>query len=198
MNNWDVFSSGSGKDCRPSIAKDLSSLIEDGFRFQTVLADPPWRYQNTASRAAAENHYQTLDLNAICQEPVSQLTEEHAHLHLWTTNAFLEPAFSVMRSWGFEFKSCLVWIKPVIGLGNYWRVSHEFLLFGVKGRLGFRRNDLPSWLIAPRTKHSRKPFQFRELIEAVSPGPYLELYGREEQPNTGWTVYGNEVERKLF
>ena len=71
-------------------------------------------------------------------------------------------------------------------------------LLGVRGRLRFRRNDLPSWVLARRTKHSRKPFRFRELVEQVSPGPYLELYGREEQPNTDWTVYGNDVERRLF
>ena len=45
---------------------------------------------------------------------------------------------------------------------------------------------------------SRKPFLFRGLIEQVSPGPYLELYGREEQPRSQWTVYGNQVERRLF
>lgn len=183
---------------QPSISTDLPSLISAGYKYKTVLADPPWRYHNTASRAAAENHYATLDVESICSEPVEQLVEENAHLHLWTTNAFLESAFHVMRHWGFEFKSCLIWIKPFIGLGNYWRISHEFLLFGTRGRLQFRRNDLPSWVVIPRTKHSRKPFRFRELIESVSPGPYLELYGREEQPNTGWTVYGNEVERKLF
>ena len=68
----------------------------------------------------------------------------------------------------------------------------------MRGRLAFRRNDVRSWVVASRTVHSRKPFRFRELIEQVSPGPYLELYGREEQPNTGWTVYGNQVERRLF
>ena len=103
-----------------------------------------------------------------------------------------------MEAWGFGFKSCLLWIKPNIGLGNYWRVSHEFLLFGIRGRLRFRRNDMRSWVIAPRTRHSRKPFRFRELIEQVSYGPYLEVYGREEQPNTDWTIHGIQVERRLF
>ena len=83
-------------------------------------------------------------------------------------------------------------------MGNYWRVSHEFLLFGVRGNLPFGRNDVCSWVLAPRTTHSRKPFRFRELIEQVSPGPYLELYGREEQPNTEWTIFGDQVERRLF
>lgn len=183
---------------QPSIVRDLRSLVASEMKFSTILADPPWRYDNVASRAAAENHYATLSVEEICNEPIDQLVASNAHLHLWTTNAFLEPAFTVMRAWGFQFKSCLVWIKPTIGMGNYWRVSHEFLLFGVRGRLPFRRNNVCSWVLAPRTTHSRKPFRFRELIEQVSPGPYLELYGREEQPNTEWTVFGNQVERRLF
>ena len=182
----------------PSIVTDLGELVRAGYKFTTVLADPPWRYSNTSSRGAAENHYSTMTLKQICDEPVGELVRDRAHLHLWTTNAFLEAAFSVVRAWGFEYKSCLVWAKPKIGMGNYWRVSHEFLVLGVRGRLRFRRKDVASWVVAPRTKHSRKPFQFRELIEQVSPGPYLELYGREEQPNSGWTVYGNQVERRLF
>lgn len=190
----------SQQDCaeRPSVVGDLSQLCEGEITFNTVMADPPWRYNNVASRGAAQNHYSTMTVEEICSEPVAQLVGDNAHLHLWTTNAFLEDAFTVMRAWGFEFKSCLLWIKPNIGMGNYWRVSHEFLLFGVRGRLPFARKYFPSWVVAPRTSHSKKPFRFRELIELVSPGPYLELYGREEQPNTGWTVYGNQVERRLF
>ena len=193
---------GSGTDPRdrdrPSISGDLRQLIADGHKYRTVLADPPWRYDNSASRGAAANHYSTMTTEDICAEPVADLVEPDAHLHLWTTNGFLEAAFHVMRAWGFEYKSCLVWIKPTIGMGNYWRVSHEFLLYGARGRLPFRRNDVRSWVLARRSIHSRKPFCFRELIEQVSPGPYLELYGREEQPNTDWTVYGNQVERRLF
>lgn len=55
-----------------------------------------------------------------------------------------------------------------------------------------------SWLLHRRTRRSRKPFAVRELIETVSHDPYLEMYGREEQPRTQWTVYGNQVERRLF
>ncbi|MBL8819352.1 MAG: hypothetical protein JNL58_25195 [Planctomyces sp.] len=83
-------------------------------------------------------------------------------------------------------------------MGNYWRVSHEYLLLGVRGNLPFRNRTVRSWQTARRTPHSRKPFLFRGLIEHVSPGPYLELYGREEQPNSEGTVYGNQVERRLF
>ena len=182
----------------PPVVTDLDELVATGAKFQTILADPPWQYSNTASRGAADKHYSTLSLEQICAEPIRSLAAKTAHLHLWTTNAFLESAFTVIRAWGFEYKSCLIWAKPTLGMGNYWRVSHEFLLFGVRGRLRFRRNDIRSWVSAPRTRHSRKPFRFRELIEQVSHGPYLEVYGREEQPNTDWTVYGNQVERRLF
>lgn len=182
----------------PSIVRSLGMLVDGGVKFSTVYADPPWPYSNTAARGAAENHYPTLSLDAIRSEPVKELVAEQAHLHLWTTNAFLREAFDVIRAWGFTYKSCLIWIKPQIGMGNYWRVSHEYLLLGVRGNLPFQDKTCRSWQIARRTAHSRKPFLFRGLIEQVSPGPYLELYGREEHPNTGWTVYGNQVERRLF
>ncbi|MEZ6127097.1 MAG: MT-A70 family methyltransferase [Planctomycetaceae bacterium] len=169
-----------------------------GKLFSTIYADPPWPYSNTASRAAAETHYRTMTLDAIRNEPVKSVAAENSHLHLWTTNAFLRDAFDVMHDWGFKYKSCLIWVKPQLGMGNYWRVSHEYLLFGIRGDLPFRSNKVRSWQSARRTAHSRKPFLFRGLIEQVSPGPYLELYGREEQPNSEWTVYGNQVERRLF
>lgn len=183
---------------QPTIVRNLDALVESGAKFSTIYADPPWPYKNTAARGAAENHYSTLSLEAIRSEPIQELAADQAHLHLWTTNAFLRSAFDVIRAWGFRYKSCLIWIKPQLGMGNYWRVSHEYLLWGVRGNLPFRDRTCRSWLLTPRTTHSRKPFAFRALIERVSPGPYLELYGREEQPNTGWTIYGNQVERRLF
>jgi N6-adenosine-specific RNA methylase IME4 len=182
----------------PSIVRSLGMLVDGRVKFSTVYADPPWPDSNTAARGAAENHYQTLSLDDIRSEPVKELVAEQAHLHLWTTNAFLREAFDVIRAWGFKYKSCLIWVKPQIGMGNYWRVSHEYLLLGVRGNLPFQDRTCRSWQIARRTTHSRKPFLFRGLIEQVSPGPYLELYGREEHPNSGWTVYGNQVERRLF
>lgn len=182
----------------PSMVRDLGILLQQGARFRTIYADPPWPYSNTAARGAAENHYRTMTIEAIVREPIKQLVEEQAHLHLWTTNSFLQEAFEVIRAWGFRYKSCLVWIKPQLGIGNYWRISHEYLLLGVKGSLRFLDRTCRSWLMARRTRHSRKPFAFREMIERVSPGPYLELYGREEQPDSDWTVYGNQIERGLF
>ena len=178
--------------------RSLDALVEQGRKLPTIYADPPWPYENEASRAAAVNHYSTMPIDVICDEPVRRLAEDNVHLHLWTTNAFLREAFDVIDAWGFRFKSCLVWIKDEIGMGNYWRVSHEFLLLGVRGQLTFRDRTIRSWIQAHRTRHSRKPGIIRALIESISPGPYLKLYGREEPPNSAGTVCGNQVEKRLF
>lgn len=178
--------------------RDLDQLLQLNAKFSTVYVDPPWEYNNTASRGAAANHYRTLDFEHLCRMPVADLCAEHAHLHLWTTNSFLREALDLIHAWGFTYKSCFVWIKPQMGMGNYWRVSHEFLLLGVRGRMPFSNNAQRSWLIHRRREHSQKPYAVREIIEKVSPGPYLELFGRVEIPNSQWTVFGNQVERRLF
>lgn len=184
--------------CSGENVNNLGELVEQDVKFSTIYADPPWSYENNSSRAAAVNHYPTLSLDDICNEPVSKLTTDNAHLHLWTTNAFLRESFQVIEAWGFNYKSCLVWVKPELGMGNYWRVSHEYLILGVKGSLTFADRTQGSWIMAPRTTHSRKPAAVRSIIEKVSPGPYLELYGRQALPHSAWTVYGNKIERGLF
>ncbi len=183
---------------RPEIVASLNELIDTGIQFPTIYADPPWQYSNKASNGAAANHYPTMTVDEICNEPVGKIAEDNAHLHLWTTNSFLCEAFQVLDAWGFTYKSCMVWVKPEIGMGNYWRVSHEYLLLGVRGRLTFQDRTLRSWLESSRSIHSRKPAIVRSLIERASPGPYLELYGRTELPDSFWTVYGNQVEKKWF
>lgn len=182
---------------QPTVTGVVGSLSElDGQRFATVYADPPWQYGNQGTRASTDNHYGTMTVEQICAEPVKDLVEENAHLHLWTTNAFLFDAKTVMEAWGFEYKSCFVWVKPQMGIGNYWRLSHEFMLFGIRGKAPFRDRSLMSWAQLDRTKHSAKPEQVRDFVMRASPGPYLELYGRS--PVDGWTVYGNQIERRLF
>jgi N6-adenosine-specific RNA methylase IME4 len=180
------------------IVGSLSDLIADGRKFRTVYADPPWRYGNQGTRASTDNHYGTMTVDDICAEPVSQVVEDDAHLHLWTTNAFLFDARRVMEAWGFEYKSCFIWVKPQMGIGNYWRVSHEFMLFGIRGTCPFLARDEMSWAQLDRTEHSSKPDAIRVKVEKVSPGPYLEMYGRVFMPDSPWTVYGNQVKRRLF
>lgn len=174
----------------------LQDIIDAGLRFGCIYADPPWKYGNQATRAATDNHYPTMTLEEICAEPVMEVAGDNAHLHLWTTNGFLDDAFGVIEAWGFIYKSCFVWVKPQMGIGNYWRVSHEFLLLGVKGRAPFRDKGQMSWAQIDRTKHSQKPRQVRDSLEKVSSAPYLEMYGREAME--GWTVYGNQIEHGLL
>lgn len=176
--------------------EDLESLVTDGHAFRCIYADPPWQYGNQATRASTDNHYPTLTVDEICALPVADLAGDDAHLHLWTTNAFLFDAKRVIEAWGFEYKSCFVWCKPQMGIGNYWRVSHEFLLFGVRGSLPFVDRGCMSWLEAPRSSHSRKPESVRALVERASPGPRIELFARRSAP--GWTSWGNEVAPTLF
>ncbi|TXF10513.1 hypothetical protein FR698_14940 [Pelomicrobium methylotrophicum] len=190
----------SGKRAGPSrpgeICGSLEDLVAAGRTFRCIYADPPWRYENRATRAAAERHYPTMSDEEIARLPVARLAAQDAWLHLWTTNGHLEVALSIMRAWGFEFKSQFVWVKPQIGLGNYWRIAHEILLLGRRGTPQWRARDLRSWGEFPRRKHSAKPEEVRAMIERACDGPYLELFGRRVAP--GWTVWGNQIETDLF
>lgn len=175
---------------------DLHALAASGKRFGCIYADPPWRYDNQATRASTDNHYQTMAVEEIAALPIKELAAESSHLHLWTTNAFLFDCPRIMEAWGFDYKGMYVWCKPQIGIGNYWRVSHEILLLGTRKNCPFQEHDAPSWGQFDRGRHSAKPEQIRHIIERVSPGPRLELFGRLAVD--GWTVWGNEIERDLF
>jgi N6-adenosine-specific RNA methylase IME4 len=179
------------------VASDLSDLSKRGMKFGTIYADPPWLYQDQDTRGATSDHYPGMTVTDIAALPVAQLAADRAHLHLWTTNAFLFEAKDIMEKWGFEYKSCFVWVKPHIGMGHYWRVSHEFLLLGVRGACCFEDNSLKSWgEFEGGHRHSAKPVEVRAFIERSSPGPCLELFGRHPAP--GWVVWGNEIERSAF
>lgn len=180
----------------PAFVTRLEQLLERGMSFGTIYADPPWQYGNQATRASTNNHYVTMPVDEIAALPVEKLAAPNAHLHLWTTNAFLPASFDLMRAWGFEYKSVFVWVKPEMGIGNYWRVSHEFMLFGIRGKAPFQSHAEMSWMHHPRTAHSAKPEKIRELVQRVSPGPYLELFGRRLAKD--WVVWGNQIERTMF
>ena len=183
-------------DAETCTVEDLQLLIRAGSRFHTIYVDPPWQYGNQSTRAATDRHYDTMSIEELHALPVASLADENAHLHLWTTNGFLREAIDLMPVWGFEFKSCFVWTKPSMGIGNYWRVSHEFLLFGLRGTLPFGSRSLMSWATLDRGRHSAKPEAVRQMVEQSSPAPRLELFGR--RPADGWTVWGNEIARSAL
>jgi len=168
-----------------------------------VLADPPWRFTNRTGKAAPEHarlyRYPTMDLAGICGLPVERITAGRAHLYLWVPNALVREGLRVMDSWGFRYVTNLVWAKrrrdggpDGRGTGFYFRNVTELILFGVRGSLrtlppGRRQVNL---IETRKREHSRKPDETYALIEACSPGPYLELFARHARP--GWTAWGNE------
>ena len=173
---------------------DLWALVERGITFGTIYADPPWLYDNQATRAATANHYDGMTVDELVQLPVGQLGAADAHLHLWTTNGFLFDCPRLLDAWGFTFKSSFVLVKTFHGTGNYWRNAHEILLTAVRGDARrFNDHSLRSWLECERGKHSGKPEQVRAMIERASPGPYLELFARGEAPNGKWLVWGDQI-----
>lgn len=177
--------------------EDLASLAAAGKRFACIYADPPWCYGNQGTRAATDKHYPTMTVDEIAALPVGELAAAESHLWLWTTNGFLFECPRLFDAWGFGFKSSYVWVKPQIGIGNYLRNSHEFLLLAVRGGLVGAATDVRSWGEFDRSAHSAKPERVRtEVVERVSPGPRLELFARALTP--GWTAWGNEIARGLF
>lgn len=160
-------------------------------QYRTVLADPPWDIQQQGARGA-NRHYRLMSLVEICALPVERLAAEDSHLWLWVTNASIHAGRQVMEAWGFSYRSCLTWIKPRLGLGQYLRNQTEHVLLGVRGRAPIRFRSQGSWFYAPVQEHSHKPEELYAIIERCSPGPYLELFARRKRP--GWDAWGNEVE----
>ena len=174
-------------------------------KFATVLADPPWRFHNSTGKMAPEHkrlsRYTTMSFDEIGALPVSSVLADTAHLYLWIPNALLPYGLDVMRKWGFEYKTNLIWYKvrkdggpDRRGVGFYFRNVTEMILFGVRGRNartlapGRRQENI---IVSRKREHSRKPDEQYELIESCSPGPYLELFARGERE--GWCVWGDQA-----
>jgi len=174
-------------------------------QFSTIFADPPWRFQNRTGKMAPEHRrlhrYKTMTMLEICALPVASHAAANSHLYLWVPNALLAYGLAVMKAWGFEYKSNLVWYKirkdggpDGRGVGFYFRNVTELLLFGTRGRMRtLKPGRTQVNLFATRKQeHSRKPDEFYDIIESCSPSPYLELFARTQR--RGWVQWGNEVE----
>ena len=188
-----------------SQSNGLDSLIASDRRFACILADPPWRFTNRTGKVAPEHRrlsrYDTMDLAVIAALPVERIADSPAHLYLWVPNALLPDGLHVMRSWGFRYKSNIVWRKirkdggsDGRGVGFYFRNVTEILLFGVRGKnartLQPGRTQV-NYLETRKREHSRKPDEIYPIMEACSPGPRIELFARGGRP--GWTVWGDEA-----
>jgi N6-adenosine-specific RNA methylase IME4 len=177
-----------------------------GKKFGTILADPPWQFQNRTGKVAPEHkrlaRYGTMDLKQIKELPVSKAAADTAHLYLWVPNALLPDGIAVMEAWGFKYKSNIVWHKirkdggsDGRGVGFYFRNVTEVILFGVRGKnartLQPGRTQV-NYLCSRKREHSRKPDEQYSIIEACSPGPYLEMFARGERKK--WTSWGNQAD----
>lgn len=192
-------------DTIPSASEDFLNFVE-GKKFSTILADPPWQFQNRTGKMAPEHkrlsRYPTLTLDEIKKIPVISATEDTAHLYLWVPNALLAEGLQVMESWGFTYKTNLIWYKvrkdggpDRRGVGFYFRNVTEMILFGVRGK---NARTLPpgrsqeNIISSQKREHSRKPDEQYSLIESCSNGPYLEMFARGNRPN--WNSWGNQAD----
>lgn len=189
-------------------------------KFRTILADPAWPYSspraivgnggrgNQDGRAKdiiqvdVEAHYPVMAVEDIQRLRVKDIADDAAHLYLWTTNAFMVEAHEVARAWGFEPKTILTWVKikqdraaVSMKTGHWYRSATEHIVFGVRGRQRLLGPAVSTAYLLPRLRHSEKPEFFYQLIEAQSPGPYLELFARRLR--LGWDSWGNEIESTI-
>jgi len=188
-----------------SASDDLLRDVGD-LKFSTVLADPPWQFQNRTGKMAPEHRrlsrYPTLSLQEIKDLPVEAIVKDTAHLYLWVPNALLPEGLEVMSHWGFTYKTNLIWYKirkdggpDCRGVGFYFRNVTEVILFGVRGKNartlqpGRSQENIIS---TQKREHSRKPDEQYDLIEACSPGSFIELFARG--PRKGWFVWGNQAD----
>lgn len=169
--------------------KEAKPIPQD--QFSVILADPPWDYDINI-RGSPDDHYDVLTVEQICNMKIPSAKD--CILFLWATAPKLKEALQVLESWGFEYKTHMVWVKDKIGTGYYFRGQHELLLVGRKGSISIpEEKDRPSSVLeAPRTKHSKKPEKIYFIIEKMYPDQkYLELFARNERKN--WKSWGDEL-----
>lgn len=172
-------------------------------RYGVIIADPEWKYlawsAETGSDRSPDNHYPCSDLDDIKARPVGDIAADDCALFLWVTTPFLDAGFEVMKAWGFDYKSSIVWGKERVGEARgtaYWfRGEHETVLFGTHGNVPapIPGTQFPSFFLAPVGEHSAKPDKIHEIAEAYFPNlPKIELNARRKR--AGWDGWGNEAD----
>jgi ParB/RepB/Spo0J family partition protein len=151
-------------------------------KFRTILIDPCWQY-DADFLGRGRPDYATMSQEQLLALPVESWAEENCHLYLCSTNAMLPNAFALMAHWGIRYNTTLTWAKPKYGLGTHFRGQTEHVLFGVRGMLATRRNDIPTLFKAPVGTHSTKPEKLYQIIRAASYPPYGEAFQRTARPD---------------
>lgn len=178
---------------RPTHALQLGLLRT----WRTIVADPPWPYDDPGIRGGVGHHYQTMSVDEIAAMRVRELAWDNAHLWLWITNSHLHEGVGaqVARAWGFEPKTILTWDKGSIGTGHYLRNQTEHAILAVRGTAPLKRDNVPTILRAKRSRqHSEKPPEFYYLVEDCCDGRYLELFARRQRDGgLRWDCWGDEL-----
>lgn len=180
-------------------------------KYRTIVADPPWEYHSwpaaSTSAKSAFNRagvptdcnvrallpYPSMSVAGISALPVEDMADTDATLYLWTTNRYLRDSYAVAEAWGFRFSQVLTWCKSRrgIGPGGVFANTSEFVIVARRGHPEHLRRMDSTWYEWPRAAHSQKPDAFLDIVEQVSPGPYLELFARRQR--LGWDTWGNEA-----
>lgn len=177
-------------------------------KFNVIYADPPWAYNNNASRGAASKKYRTTAESELARMHIAPHIADDCACFMWATFPMLQEALDLMKAWGFEYKTvAFVWVKtnpkagtPFWGMGNYTRTNAELVLLGVKGkpeRLGKGVHQVVEEcpgdvLYAPRGEHSVKPLAIRDrIVELFGDVPRLEMFARDAAE--GWAVFGDQA-----
>lgn len=171
--------------------KGISNPLEAQGLFQTIVIDPAWDYTEEGDNDAfgrIKPNYRTMSIEEIEALPIAKIADENCHLYIWVTNRSIQKGFRLFTVWQFRYITCLTWIKPHYGVGNYFRSQTEHILFGVKGQQPLKRHDVGTWFEATRGEHSAKPDEFYSLVESCSYAPYIDIFGRRERE--GWSVWG--------
>jgi N6-adenosine-specific RNA methylase IME4 len=178
------------------IAKGNAPLEVLTQTYPIVYADPPWRYEHARTEnRAIENHYPTMTLEEICTLPVQDIAAADAVLFMWATSPKLEESLQVINSWGFSYRTSIVWDKEIMGPGYYARQQHEYLLIAKRGNPPMpKEEDRIRSVVRIRRghEHSEKPTEFYEIIERMYPEfDRIELFARTRRPN--WAACGNQA-----
>ena len=182
----------------PSIPME-ETLLPKG-KYGVIYVDPPWPYPAHLDikklYGVAQQHYNLMSIKDICNLKVGKLAADNSVLFIWVATNFLEDSFKVINSWGFKYKSQMVWVKMPLSLpsvGYYVRSHHELLLIATKGSyLPKTKEYVKSVIEANRLKHSQKPDIFYKIIEKLYPDDkYIELFARRKRD--GWQSWGDQV-----
>lgn len=168
-------------------------------KYQIIYADPPWKYDNDVAYfgQSVERHYPVMTKDELCALPIKGLADENCVLYLWVPAPKLNWVPDILKAWGFEYKTCLVWDKVKHNMGYYASIRHEILLIGGRGSSkpddASAANKTDSVYMEERTEHSKKPEYYYSMIESHHPlkKKRIELFARKKR--AGWDSWGNEI-----